>query len=196
MHLSNLWNRLLGAWNAPSRKSSCCRRSTSSWITRARLGSCSTDQHAGIESAWKSWRDCGYWDKGQTPFVKAFLVILLSIWCVPGWRPKSFWWQPVTVSLISLNAGFEDYGKLQWLSQNSDDQLVDQAEETAALGVSSPEKLLIQTLKAAGRTTVMTGDGVNDILALREADRSIVMAAEILQPVKLPILFFFWNFWL
>ena len=38
------------------------------------------------------------------------------------------------------------------------------------------KKLLIQTLKAAGRTTAMTGDGVNDILALREADCSIVMA--------------------
>ncbi len=33
-----------------------------------------------------------------------------------------------------------------------------------------------QTLKKAGHTTAMTGDGVNDILALREADCSIVMA--------------------
>lgn len=61
--------------------------------------------------------------------------------------------------------------------QKFDDQLVDQAEETAIFGRVSPhqKKLLIQTLKAAGRTTAMTGD-VNDILALREADCSIVMA--------------------
>lgn len=38
------------------------------------------------------------------------------------------------------------------------------------------KKLIIQTLKKAGHTTAMTGDGVNDILALREADCSIVMA--------------------
>ena len=55
---------------------------------------------------------------------------------------------------------------------------MDHAEETAIFGRVSPhqKKLLIQTLKAAGRTTAMTGDGVNDILALREADCSIVMA--------------------
>ena len=35
---------------------------------------------------------------------------------------------------------------------------------------------LSKTLKKAGHTTAMTGDGVNDILALREADCSIVMA--------------------
>ena len=52
------------------------------------------------------------------------------------------------------------------------------AEETAIFGRVSPhqKKLIIQTLKKAGYTTAMTGDGVNDILALREADCSIVMA--------------------
>ena len=52
------------------------------------------------------------------------------------------------------------------------------AEETAIFGRVSPhqKKLIIQTLKKAGHTTAMTGDGVNDILALREADCSIVMA--------------------
>ena len=52
------------------------------------------------------------------------------------------------------------------------------AEDTAIFGRVSPhqKKLLIQTLNANGHTTAMTGDGVNDILALREADCSIVMA--------------------
>ncbi|MBS4761252.1 HAD-IC family P-type ATPase [Carnobacteriaceae bacterium zg-ZUI252] len=85
---------------------------------------------------------------------------------------------PVTVSHIAHQAGFEDYANYIDCSKVSDDELVDLAEETAIFGRVSPQqkKLLIQTLKANGHTTAMTGDGVNDILALREADCSIVMA--------------------
>jgi len=85
---------------------------------------------------------------------------------------------PVTVSYIAKEAGFESYGSYIDCSKIEDDELVDLAESTAIFGRVSPhqKKLLIQTLKAAGRTTAMTGDGVNDILALREADCSIVMA--------------------
>ena len=85
---------------------------------------------------------------------------------------------PVTVSHIASQAGFANYESYIDCSKISDQELVEQAEETAIFGRVSPhqKKLLIQTLKAAGRTTAMTGDGVNDILALREADCSIVMA--------------------
>ena len=85
---------------------------------------------------------------------------------------------PVTVSYIAKEAGFESYENYIDCSKIEDDELVDLAESTAIFGRVSPhqKKLLIQTLKAAGRTTAMTGDGVNDILALREADCSIVMA--------------------
>ena len=85
---------------------------------------------------------------------------------------------PVTVSHIASQAGFANYDSYIDCSKINDQELVEQAEETAIFGRVSPhqKKLLIQTLKAAGRTTAMTGDGVNDILALREADCSIVMA--------------------
>lgn len=85
---------------------------------------------------------------------------------------------PVTVSHIAQQAGFANYESYIDCSKITDDELVAQAEETAIFGRVSPhqKKLLITTLKAAGRTTAMTGDGVNDILALREADCSIVMA--------------------
>ena len=85
---------------------------------------------------------------------------------------------PVTVSHIAHQAGFVDYQSYIDCSKVNDEELEALAEETAIFGRVSPhqKKLLIQTLNANGHTTAMTGDGVNDILALREADCSIVMA--------------------
>ena len=85
---------------------------------------------------------------------------------------------PVTVSNVAAKAGFADYQNYVDCSNLTDEKLVEITEKTAIFGRVSPhqKKLLIQTLKAAGHTTAMTGDGVNDILALREADCSIVMA--------------------
>ena len=85
---------------------------------------------------------------------------------------------PVTVSSIAQKAGFVDYESYVDCSKITDEELIAIVEETAIFGRVSPyqKKLIIQTLKKAGHTTAMTGDGVNDILALREADCSIVMA--------------------
>jgi len=85
---------------------------------------------------------------------------------------------PVTVSSIAQKAGFADYDSYVDCSKITDEELIAMAEKTAIFGRVSPhqKKLIIQTLKKAGHTTAMTGDGVNDILALREADCSIVMA--------------------
>ena len=85
---------------------------------------------------------------------------------------------PVTVSHIAHQAGFANYQSYIDCSKVSDEELEALAEDTAIFGRVSPhqKKLLIQTLNANGHTTAMTGDGVNDILALREADCSIVMA--------------------
>ncbi|HEM6097019.1 TPA: cation-translocating P-type ATPase [Streptococcus suis] len=85
---------------------------------------------------------------------------------------------PVTVSHIAKEAGFADYDSYIDCSKVDDEELIARAETTAIFGRVSPhqKKLLIQTLKAQGHTTAMTGDGVNDILALREADCSIVIA--------------------
>ncbi|HEM2638431.1 cation-translocating P-type ATPase [Streptococcus suis] len=85
---------------------------------------------------------------------------------------------PVTVSHIAKEAGFADFDSYIDCSKVDDEELIARAETTAIFGRVSPhqKKLLIQTLKVQGHTTAMTGDGVNDILALREADCSIVMA--------------------
>lgn len=85
---------------------------------------------------------------------------------------------PVTVSFIAQKAGFENFDSFVDCSKLSDKELKKIAEKTAIFGRVSPhqKRLLVQTLKSKGRTVGMTGDGVNDILALREADCSIVMA--------------------
>ncbi|HEL1979749.1 TPA: cation-translocating P-type ATPase [Streptococcus suis] len=85
---------------------------------------------------------------------------------------------PVMVSHIAREAGFADFDSYIDCSKVDDEELIARAETTAIFGRVSPhqKKLLIQTLKVQGHTTAMTGDGVNDILALREADCSIVMA--------------------
>lgn len=86
---------------------------------------------------------------------------------------------PVTVSNIAAKAGFENFESYVDCSQISDQKLRAIAEKTAIFGRVSPhqKKLIVTTLlKKKGRTVAMTGDGVNDILALREADVSMVMA--------------------
>ena len=85
---------------------------------------------------------------------------------------------PITVSNIAKKAGFDNFESYIDCSKVKDSELKKIAVKTAIFGRVSPhqKKLIIQTLKKAGRTTAMTGDGVNDILALREADCSIAMA--------------------
>ena len=85
---------------------------------------------------------------------------------------------PITVSNIARKAGFDNFESYVDCSKVKDSELKKIAVKTAIFGRVSPhqKKLIVQTLKKADRTTAMTGDGVNDILALREADCSIAMA--------------------
>jgi cation-transporting ATPase E len=85
---------------------------------------------------------------------------------------------PETVSIIAKRAGFDGHDHYLDCSELSNDQLVNTLENTAIFGRVSPEqkKLIITTLRESGKTVGMTGDGVNDILAMREANLSIAMA--------------------
>jgi len=86
---------------------------------------------------------------------------------------------PITVSEVSRRVGVENaerYISLEGLSQQ---QVIDAADKYTVFGRVSPEQkcILVKALKAKGHKVAMTGDGVNDILALKEADCSIAMAS-------------------
>lgn len=86
---------------------------------------------------------------------------------------------PFTVSNIARRAGLPNYDKYIDLSTLTEEQEVREAtHQYSVFGRVSPQqkKLLVNELQASGRTVAMTGDGVNDVLALREADCSIAMA--------------------
>ena len=86
---------------------------------------------------------------------------------------------PVTVSEVSKRVGIENADKYISLEGMSDEQVFEIANEYTVFGRVSPEQkaILVKALKANGHVTAMTGDGVNDILALKEADCAISVAA-------------------
>ena len=86
---------------------------------------------------------------------------------------------PITVSKISQRAGIENADQYISLDGLSDAEVERAALKYTVFGRVSPsqKKLLVTTLKNAGKKVAMTGDGVNDILALREADCSIAIAS-------------------
>ncbi len=86
---------------------------------------------------------------------------------------------PLTVSKISERAGIENANEYISLDGLSDAEVERAALKYTVFGRVSPsqKKLLVTTLKNAGKKVAMTGDGVNDILALREADCSIAIAS-------------------
>ncbi len=83
-----------------------------------------------------------------------------------------------TVSNIAARVGIKNADKYISCESLSDEELAALAEKYAVFGRVTPEQkiLLIKTLKSAGHTVAMTGDGVNDTLALKESDCSVAMA--------------------
>lgn len=87
---------------------------------------------------------------------------------------------PLTVSQIATEAGItgaENYVDASTLE--TEEALRTAAEQYTVFGRVTPEqkRLLVRALQSAGHTVGMTGDGVNDVLALKEADCSVAMAS-------------------
>ena len=87
---------------------------------------------------------------------------------------------PITVSAAAREAGIEGAERyVDAATLLSREDIDDACEEYNVFGRVKPEqkKQLIQALQRQGHTVAMTGDGVNDVLALKEADCSIAMAS-------------------
>ncbi len=86
---------------------------------------------------------------------------------------------PKTVSEIAKRAGVEGADRYISLAGMTDEEVADSIFDYNVFGRVSPQqkKILVKALKEHKKTVAMTGDGVNDILALKEADCSIAMAS-------------------
>lgn len=87
---------------------------------------------------------------------------------------------PVTVSNVALEAGVEGAERYVDARQLVNERAVFEAvERYTVFGRVTPEqkRMFVKALKKQGKIVGMTGDGVNDILALRDADCSIAMAS-------------------
>ena len=85
---------------------------------------------------------------------------------------------PTAVSNIALRVGVENADRYISLEGMNDDDVARAATEYTVFGRVSPDQkaVLVRALRAAGKTVAMTGDGVNDILAMKESDCSISLA--------------------
>lgn len=84
------------------------------------------------------------------------------------------------VSAIARKAGFVDYQRCVDMSNVTEEELnEDFVNRHSVFGRVTPKqkKQIVSMLQKGGHTVAMTGDGVNDMLALQQADCSIAVAA-------------------
>lgn len=86
---------------------------------------------------------------------------------------------PLAVSKIAAKVGIEGAEQYVSLDGMSDEEVKDAATRYTVFGRVTPDQkaLLIKSMKEGGETVAMTGDGINDILAMKESDCSIAMAS-------------------
>ncbi len=85
---------------------------------------------------------------------------------------------PVTVSAIAKRVGVAGAERFASLDGKSEEEVIAMADDYTVFGRVTPEQklTLVKELRRRGYVVSMTGDGVNDAMALKEADCSIAMA--------------------
>lgn len=87
---------------------------------------------------------------------------------------------PLTVSKVAERAGLANADKfIDATELDTDEKIYEACDKYTIFGRVTPKqkKVLVTSLKSKGHTVGMTGDGVNDVMALKEADCSIAMAS-------------------
>lgn len=86
---------------------------------------------------------------------------------------------PVTVSEVARRVGVKNASQYISLDGLTDLEVENVANQYTVFGRVTPEQkaILVRTIKKQGNTVAMTGDGVNDILALKEADCAVSVAS-------------------
>lgn len=86
---------------------------------------------------------------------------------------------PITVSEVAKRVGVENAELYISLEGLSNQEVIEAANKYTVFGRVTPEqkRLIVSSIKAKRHTVAMTGDGVNDILAMREADCSVSIAS-------------------
>ena len=87
---------------------------------------------------------------------------------------------PLTVSEVSKKAQIANAGKfIDATRLKTDEEIAEAMDKYTVFGRVTPEqkRKFVKALQANGHIVAMTGDGVNDVLALRDADCSVAMAS-------------------
>ncbi|MEG0509553.1 MAG: cation-translocating P-type ATPase [Eubacterium sp.] len=87
---------------------------------------------------------------------------------------------PLTVAEVAGRAGLNNASHfVDATTLKTDDDVIEASGKYTVFGRVTPgqKRVLVNALKSAGHTVAMTGDGVNDVLALRDSDCSIAMAS-------------------
>ncbi len=87
---------------------------------------------------------------------------------------------PVTVSEVAKEAGIQGADKyVDAATLETEEDIAEAVKKYVVFGRVTPDqkRQFVRALKSQGRTVAMTGDGVNDVLALKDADCSVAMAS-------------------